>query len=57
MPKLEYPAYFEGGLLGARVREDINHREAFIFVPYKMIMTTGKAKSHPALSKIIEANP
>ena len=23
MPKLEYPAYFEGGLMGTRVKEDI----------------------------------
>ena len=23
MPKLEYPAYFEGGLLGTKVTEDI----------------------------------
>ncbi len=43
MPKLEYPAVFEGGLIGARVTEEIAHREAFIFVPYKMLSTVGKA--------------
>ena len=57
MPKLQYPAYFEGDLLGAKVTEDIEHREAFIFVPYKMLITTGKAKVHPVLKKIIAENP
>ena len=39
MPKIEYPAWFEGGLLGAKVIEDIQHREAYIYVPYKLIIT------------------
>jgi len=42
-PKLEYPAYFEDGLLGVRCKEDINHREAYLFVPLKMMMTVTKA--------------
>jgi hypothetical protein len=36
MPKLEYPAFFEGGLIGVRVREDIQHNEAFLSVPMKV---------------------
>ena len=36
MPKLEFPAFFENGLLGVKCKEDINHREAYLFVPYKM---------------------
>ena len=54
MPKLEYPAYFEGGLLGVRCKEDIEHREAYLFVPYKMLMSVGKAQKHPVLGEIIK---
>lgn len=36
MPKLEFPAFFEGGLLGVRIKEDINHNEAFLSVPMKI---------------------
>jgi len=36
MPKLEYPAFFDGGLLGVRIKEDINHNEAFLSVPMKI---------------------
>jgi len=57
MPKLEYPAYFEGGLLGMRCKEDIYHREAYIMVPVKMTVSLDKAYSHPVLSKIIDENP
>ena len=41
-PKMEYPAHFDG-LIGARCKEDINYQEAFLFVPYKMMLSTGKA--------------
>ena len=39
MPKLEYPAKFENGLVGIKCKEDIEHREAFIFVPFKIIIS------------------
>jgi len=39
MPKLEYPVYFENGLKGMRCKEDIEHREVFLFVPYRMMFT------------------
>ena len=39
MPKLEYPAYFEGGLVGMRATDTIEHREAFLSIPYKMLIT------------------
>ena len=42
MPKLEYPATFEGGLIGTRCKEDIQHREAYLFVPYKMLLSVKK---------------
>ena len=38
-PKLDYPAFFDGGLLGARVNSDINHREAFLYIPFKMLLS------------------
>ena len=57
MPKLEYPAYFENGLCGVKCLDEIKHREAFAFVPFKMVMSTGKAKNHPILGKVISENP
>ena len=57
MPKIEYPAWFQNGLLGVRVKEDIQHREAYLAVPYKMFMSVKKAKADPVISEIIEANP
>ena len=53
LPKLEYPAFFEGGLIGLKCTADINHREAFAYVPYKLLMTVGKAMSHPIIGHII----
>ena len=57
LPKLEYPAYFEGGLVGVRALEPVEHREAFLAIPYKMLITVDGAQRHPALGPIIEANP
>ena len=57
MPKLQYPAYFEGGLVGVRATEPIKHREAFLSVPYKMLMTVDGAQRHPVLGPIIAENP
>ena len=33
MPKLQYPAFFEEGLIGTKVIEDILHREVYLYVP------------------------
>ena len=30
MPKLEFPGYFEDGLVGVKCSEDIQHREAIL---------------------------
>ena len=57
MPKIKYPKYFEDGLIGVECTDDIRHREAFLFVPVKMLLTVKKAKEHPVLSKVIEDNP
>ena len=56
-PKLEYPAYFENGLVGVRCTEDVHHREAYLFVPYKMMMNVKKANRHPVIGEIIAAHP
>lgn len=40
MPKLQYPAYFDGGeLLGVKCLEQIEHREAYMFIPLKMVIS------------------
>ena len=56
MPKLEYPAYFEGGLVGVRAIKPIEHREAFLKIPYKMLMTIDAAQKHPDLGRVIAEN-
>lgn len=57
MPKMEYPAFFEGGLIGTKCIEDIKHREAYLFVPLKIMMTIDKVLNHPVLSGIVAAHP
>ena len=57
MPKVQYPAYFEGGLVGMKAIEPIEHREAFLSVPYKMLLTVDGAQRHPVLGPIIKDNP
>ena len=49
-PKLEYPAYFEDGLIGVRALDKIEHRESFLAIPYKFLMTVQMAQKHPVLS-------
>jgi hypothetical protein len=44
MPKIEYPCYFDKGVRGVKAKEDINHREMFFAAPFKVAMTTIKAK-------------
>ena len=56
-PKLEYPAYFEGGLVGIRAKEPIEHRESFLAIPYKMLMTVERAQNHEVLGRVIAENP
>ena len=54
MPKLEYPSHFQGGLIGIGCKEDIEHREAAMFVPLKITITLKKALTHPVLSNLIK---
>jgi hypothetical protein len=39
MPKLQYPAIYDGGLIGTKVTADILHREVYIYVPEKLIIS------------------
>ena len=39
MPKLNYPAEFDGGLIGTKVVEDIQHREVYVYIPYHVIIS------------------
>ena len=57
MPKLEYPGYFEGGLIGVRATQPIEYRESLIAVPYKLFLTVDGAIRHPVLGQIIHENP
>jgi hypothetical protein len=57
MPKLQYPAYFDGGLLGIKCTEDIEHHEGYLYVPFKMVLSVQKAYRHPVLKQIIDENP
>ena len=57
MPKLQYPATFEGGLIGTKVTEDILHREVYLYVPYKIILTVHNTQQHKVLKPIIDAHP
>ena len=54
MPKLEYPATFEDGVVGVRCKADIQNREAYLFIPYKMIFSVRKVKENPILEPIID---
>ena len=57
MPKIEYPATFENGLKGIRCTSDIAHREAFLFVPFKMMYTLSKVQNNEILKPIIKRHP
>ena len=40
-----------------KATEPIEHREAFLSVPYKMMMTVDGAQRHPVLGRVIAENP
>ena len=55
--KLEYPATFDHGLIGVRAKKDIEHREAFLFVPFKLLITMELAHNHPIIGHVYKENP
>ena len=57
MPKIEFPAFFEHGLIGMKCTEDIAHREAFMYIPTKMILSVTKTQADPVLGPILEQYP
>lgn len=57
MPKVEFPATFENGVIGTRCTSDIQNREAFMFIPYKMMLTESYIHNNPVLKTIINDNP
>jgi len=52
-PKLEWPARFEGGLLGVKATSRIDYREAFVFVPFNLMLTLETAR-HSEISRVFE---
>lgn len=56
IPKLEYPAIFDHGLVGVRAREDIEHREAFLYIPFKLLITMEVAHNHPIVGHVFKEN-
>ena len=56
-PKLEYPAEFEFGLIGVRAKEDIDYREAFLFVPFNVMISVDFVRKHPKIGPIIKKYP
>lgn len=55
--KLEYPYVFEQGLVGARARKDIEHREAFLYVPFKLLISMEVAFSHQTVGHVFAEHP
>lgn len=39
--------------MGVRAKEDIEHREAFLFVPFKMLISMELAHNHPVVGNDI----
>ena len=56
-PNQEFPAIFDGGLVGVRALKDIQHREAFCKVPFKCLLSVYSANQDPELGPVIRANP
>ena len=53
MPSVQFPATFENGVTGLRCLKKIEHREAFMFVPKKMMYTVDHVINNPVLKSII----
>lgn len=56
-PKVTYPDFFDGGLVGGRVNAPIHHREAFLYVPYKVIISLDKCFRDENLKDFYAENP
>jgi hypothetical protein len=56
-PKITYPEFFEGGLVGGMVNAPIAHREAFLIVPYSVIISLDKCNRDPVMGLFYAENP
>ena len=56
-PKIQFPGKFDNGLIGIKCVERIEYREAYLYVPYKCLITTNIAEKVPQLKKIIDKYP
>jgi hypothetical protein len=54
--KVEFPATFDGGLIGVRAKEDIKHREMIMSIPYNILFTVDKAREDPVIGKLLKDN-
>ena len=54
--KVEFPAFFEGGLIGLKAKEPIKHKEMIMAVPYKCLISLDKALADPDISIVFEEN-
>ena len=55
--KLKFPATFNGGLIGVEAKEDIEHREAFVFVPFRILISLSVAWNDTQIGYIFKDNP
>ena len=54
-PKIHYPGRFENGVVGLECVDAIEYHESYLYVPYKLTLTTQMADEHPKLKQIIES--
>ena len=43
--------------MGARARQDIEHREAFLYIPFRLLISLEAARSHPEVGPVLRENP
>ena len=53
-PKIKHAAEFENGLTGVKALESIEYREAFLYIPYKCLITMSMVKEIPELKEIVD---
>jgi len=54
---LSYPGFFEGGLVGVRIDEPIENREAFLYVPISVTISVVKCLEDPLLKPFYAKYP
>ena len=54
---MKFPAIFGDGLTGMMCTGDIEYREAYLYVPYKLTLSLDTAQKIPELKEIIDKHP